>query len=146
MGPVSVWPADRLALVQQLHDTHGHFGIKRTRYMLLTNYWWWGIDKDVKKVLAQCEVCSRVNSSFNVTQPELQPLPIEGLFYRWGVDLAGPFPPSTLGNVYVMIMIEYFSKQIEVVALPDKQSRHTAAAFLAAVVARYGACAEVVTD
>jgi hypothetical protein len=45
-----------------------------------------------------------------------------------------------------MIAIEYFSKHLEVVPLPDKTADNTASAFLANVLARYGACAEVLTD
>jgi hypothetical protein len=78
--------------------------------------------------------------------PALQPLPIMGLFYRWGVDLAGPFPATTRGNSYIMFCIEHFSKHVELIPLPSKESKHTASAFKARVLCRYGAMAEVVTD
>jgi hypothetical protein len=45
-----------------------------------------------------------------------------------------------------MICIEAFTKWIEVVPLRDKQSATTWQAFFANVLARFGACAEVVTD
>ena len=51
----------------------------------------------------------------------LHPLPIMGMFYRWFVDLAGPFPPSEYGNDYIMVMIEHFSKWVKVVAIPTKE-------------------------
>ena len=139
-------PHERERIVQITHQTTGHFGIKRTKHLLYNNYWWAGLEQDVVRVLSECEVCGRVKASFNAASPELQPLPIEGMFYRWGVDLAGPFVQSKLGNKYVFVAVEYFSKQIEVVPIPDKTAQHTTAAFLSAVLARYGACAEVVTD
>ena len=43
---------------------------------------------------------------------ELSPLPIEGLFYQWSMDLCGPFPVSGRGNRYVAVMIEHFSKTV----------------------------------
>jgi RNase H-like domain found in reverse transcriptase/Reverse transcriptase (RNA-dependent DNA polymerase)/Integrase zinc binding domain/PHD-finger/Integrase core domain/C-5 cytosine-specific DNA methylase len=138
--------ADRISVVQQIHARTGHFGVKRTRHLVLHSYWWKGVEQDVLKVIKSCEVCARVNTSFSVQQPELQPLPIMGMFYRWGVDLCGPLPKSSKGNTYCMIAIEYFSKQLEVVPLPDKTADHTTRAFLANVLARYGACAEVLTD
>jgi transposase InsO family protein len=76
----------------------------------------------------------------------LQPLPVMGLFYRWSVDLCGPFPPSKGGNRYVMVMVEHFSKFVELAALPAKEARHTADAFKGRVLGRYGAMAEVLTD
>ena len=45
-----------------------------------------------------------------------------------------------------MVMVEYFSKHIEAVPIPNKLSTTTAKTFLSHVLARYGACAEVVSD
>ena len=62
------------------------------------------------------------------------------------MDLLGPLPISKRGNRYVIVMIEGFSKQLEVEALPNKTAANTAYAFVRCVLCRYGACAEVVTD
>jgi transposase InsO family protein len=136
----------RVDLIRDTHERTGHFGIKRTKHLLLSSFWWPGLEGDVRKVLAACEPCQRVKASFNAERPQLQPLPIMGLFYRWGVDCAGPFPASAGGNTTICIMVEHFSKMIELVAMPSKLAQHTAYAFLSAVLARYGACAQVVTD
>jgi hypothetical protein len=45
-----------------------------------------------------------------------------------------------------MIMIEHFSKWVELVALPNKSSHNTSHAFLQQVLSRFGACAECLTD
>jgi hypothetical protein len=68
-----------------------------------------------------------------------------GMFYRWGVDLCKMPFKSVSGNKYVVVMIEHFSKWIELVPIPEKTSHHTAAA-LRGVLCRYGAPAEVLTD
>jgi hypothetical protein len=52
---------------------------------------------------------------------------------------------SVSRNRYVVVMIEHFSKWIELVSIPVKKSHHTAAA-LRGVLCRYGAPAEVLTD
>jgi hypothetical protein len=41
-----------------------------------------------------------------------------------------------------MIMIEHFSKWVELVALPDKSSHNTSQVFLQQVLSRFKACAE----
>jgi hypothetical protein len=61
-------------------------------------------------------VCDRVRASFNAPMPQLQPLPIMGLGYRWSLDFAGPLPVTPRYNKYVLVMIEHFSKWIELVA------------------------------
>jgi hypothetical protein len=68
-----------------------------------------------------------------------------GMFYRWGVDLCKMPFKSVSGNKYVVVMIEHFSKWIELVPLPDETSHHTAAA-LQKVLCKYGVPAEVLTD
>lgn len=137
-------PERRRQLVKEFHQRCGHFGVRRTGALVQTAYWWSGMWDQVAQQLSQCHVCSRVRSSFNANNPTLKPLPIAGLFYRWGVDLAGPLCEK--GNRYCMIAIEHFSKHVELVPLPNKEARTTAAAFASAVLGRFGSCAEVLTD
>jgi hypothetical protein len=42
--------------------------------------------------------------------PQLQPLPIMGLGYKWNLGFAGPLPMTPRYNKYVLVMIEHFSK------------------------------------
>jgi transposase InsO family protein len=139
-------PDQRTKLILRHHRQTGHWGVRRTHYMTSLQYWWNNMRADIEKVLDTCEECSRIKASFSAAPAELQPLAIEGLFYRWSVDLCGPFPISKRGHRYVMVMIDGFSKQIEVAAIPDKTTATTAYTFTREVLCRYGACAEVVTD
>jgi hypothetical protein len=68
------------------------------------------------------------------------------MFYHWSCDLAGELPYTSKGNVYIMVMIEHFSKWVELVALPNKSSHSTNQIFLQQVLSRFGACAECLTD
>ena len=85
--------------------------------------------------VGRCEVCDRVRSSFNILLPQLKPLPIMGLGYRWNLDFAGPLLPTSQGAKYVLVMVEHFSKWIELVALPQNSSELAATAFLDRVLA-----------
>jgi hypothetical protein len=48
-------------------------------------------------------------------------------------------------NNYVLVMIEHFSKWIELIALPDKFNEGAAYSFLDCILSRFGAPAEVLT-
>jgi hypothetical protein len=87
-----------------------------------------------------------MKNSFSSRQLTLFPFPIQGMFYRWSCDLAKELPQTSKGNVYIMIMIEHFSKWVELVMLPDKSSHSTSQAFLQQVLSRFGACTECLTD
>ncbi|GAX74495.1 hypothetical protein CEUSTIGMA_g1944.t1 [Chlamydomonas eustigma] len=70
----------------------------------------------------------------------------DGLMYRWSLDTAGPFEPTSRGHTRVLVCVEHFSKFVEVFPLKDKSSAEIAYHFLHGVIARYGAPAEVLTD
>jgi hypothetical protein len=83
----------------------------------------------VQDVIARCEQCDKVKTSFSFQQLMLSPLPIQGMLYHWSCDLVRELPQTSRGNVYIMIMIEHFSKWVELVALLDKSSHSTNQAF-----------------
>jgi hypothetical protein len=68
------------------------------------------------------------------------------MFYYLSCDLVGELPQTSRGNVYIMIMIEHFSKWVKLVTLPDKSSHSTSHIFLQQVLSRFGACAECFID
>ena len=139
-------PARRSQLVLETHTKCGHYGQKRTRSLLLSSFWWKGMSADISQVLNACQACSRSNATFNTPHPTLHPIPVVGLFYRWNVDLCGPFPTSKAGYKYVLVCIESLSKHVEAIPLRSKESPEVAAAFLTHVIGRFGSCAEVLSD
>jgi transposase InsO family protein len=68
------------------------------------------------------------------------------LGYRWSLDFAGSLPVTPRHNKYVLVLIEHFSKWIELVALPDKLSEGAAYSFLDRVLSRFGVPVEELTD
>jgi hypothetical protein len=63
------------------------------------------------------------------------------------MDFMGPFkPPSSNGNKYIMVVTDYFSKYVEVRALPDQTAITTADAFLEMIVRRHGTPKAIVSD
>ena len=100
----------------------------------------------VVTVVESCMSCDRVKAGFRESGKELQPLPIRGLGYRWGVDFAGPLQRTLAGNAWVLVCIEHFTKWVELIPLPSKSSKDAVRALLDCVLSRYGAPGEVLTD
>lgn len=44
------------------------------------------------------------------------------IFDVWGIDFMGPFP-SSIGNKYILVAVDYMSKWIELVASPINDAR-----------------------
>eukprot|EP00873_Tetraselmis_striata_P011945 jgi/Tetstr1/432209/TSEL_021665.t1 len=75
-----------------------------------------------------------------------EPLPHFGMFYRWHLDLAGPFEATRSRNVWVLVMVEAASKWVELVPLRTKEAANIRQAFQERVLARFAAPGEVCTD
>jgi hypothetical protein len=108
-------------------------------------------DLDTLRFLQHGEYPPQVTSSHQdcivVPPPHERPGLIQkGMFYCWSCDLIGELLQTSKGNVYIMIMIEHFSKWVELVALPDKSSQSTSQTFLEQVLNRFGACVKCLTN
>jgi hypothetical protein len=128
-------------LIQTTHLDTGHFRIKKMYSLLEPVYTWAGMYEQVRFEVRACAAsrCDRVKANFEVRDTVLKPLPIMGL------DLCKMLHTSEDGNKYVVVMIEHFTKWVELVLIPEKSSFYTAAASKG-VLTRFGAPAEVLTD
>jgi hypothetical protein len=61
-----------------------------------------------------------------------------GLGYRWSLDFSGPFNLTHQHNQYVLVMIEHFSKWLELVPLPDSNEGGATYAFFNKMFNRFG--------
>ncbi|GJU61488.1 reverse transcriptase domain-containing protein, partial [Tanacetum coccineum] len=59
------------------------------------------------------------------------------IFDLWGIDFMGPFP-SSRGNKYILVAVDYLSKWVEAKALPTNDAR-VVVKFLKSLFSRFGA-------
>ncbi len=75
-------PHERPSLIQKVHSELGHFGIKRIYSLFVPHHHWRSKYAQVRDVIAKCEQCDKVRTSFSSRQFTLSPLPIQSMFYR----------------------------------------------------------------
>ncbi|GJS89917.1 reverse transcriptase domain-containing protein [Tanacetum coccineum] len=68
-----------------------------------------------KKSLTQGKISQRDEMPQN-------PIQVCEIFNIWGIDFMGPFP-SSRGNRYVLVVVDYVSKWVEAKALPTNEAR-----------------------
>ena len=139
-------PDQRRAIIMRVHQENGHLGRDRTHAMVAQRYTWPRLFQSVAEALKTCSQCDRVRSSFNRQMDVMQPLPLMGLFYRFHLDAAVNLPASTSGHMHVLIIVDAFSKWIDLVPLTELTASAVAAAFEERVLARFGRPVEVTTD
>ncbi|GJS45749.1 reverse transcriptase domain-containing protein [Tanacetum coccineum] len=66
------------------------------------------------------------------------------IFDVWGIDFMGSFP-SSRGNKYILVAVDYFSKWVEAKALPTNDAR-VVVKFLKSLFARFGTPRAIISD
>ena len=88
----------------------GHFGASRiTSKVLLFGFWWPTLFKDAWDFVLTCNRCQRMSNISKKQEMPLSDILEAEIFDVWGIDFMGPFP-SSLGNKYILIMVDYISK------------------------------------
>ncbi|CAM8954686.1 unnamed protein product [Rhodiola kirilowii] len=76
--------------------------------------------------------------------PQQSILPVE-IFDVWGIDYMGPFP-SSYGNQYILVAVDYVSKWVEAVASPTCDAKVVAKLFKKIIFPRFGVPRTVISD
>nr|GEW91546.1 reverse transcriptase domain-containing protein [Tanacetum cinerariifolium] len=66
------------------------------------------------------------------------------IFDIWGIDFMGPFP-SSKGNKYILVAVDYLSKWVEAKALPTNDAR-VVVKFLKSPFSRFGIPRAIISD
>ena len=99
------------------HSCGGHFGAKRTAHKILeSGLYWPSIFKDAYHFYKSCEKCQRIGNINHKNQMPLTNILVSEIFDIWGIDFMGPFP-SSFGNLYILLAVDYVSKWIELTFL-----------------------------
>ena len=67
------------------------------------------------------------------------------VFYVWGIDFMGPFPPS-FGNLYILVAVDYVSKWVETAALPTNDAKTVVACLQKSIFSRFGTPRVIISD
>lgn len=124
----------------------GHPGIVRTKARLKEHYWWPGIGRDAEAAVVNCDACARADKSAKVQVPPVVPvpLPVEP-WEKLALDIAGPFATAPPSERFLIVLIDYMSKWVEV-ACTGQITSGKVISFLETVFGREGFPETVVTD
>ena len=75
----------------------------------------------------------------------LQGILVVQIFYVWGIDFMGPFPPS-FGNLYILLIVDYVSKLVEAIACPINDDNIVMGFIQRNISSRFGAPRTIISD
>ncbi|CAM8974106.1 unnamed protein product [Rhodiola kirilowii] len=123
---------------------HGS-GAKTASKVLQSGFYWPTLFGDAYEFVKACDQCQRTgNISKRHEMPQQSILPVE-IFDVWGIDYMGPFP-SSFGNQYILVAVDYVSKWVEVVASPTCDAKVVTKLFKKIIFPRFGVPRTVISD
>jgi len=122
----------------------GHASTQKTSFKILqSGFWWPSLFKDVHLFVSKCDQCQLTG---NITKRNKMPLilEVEILDVR-GVDFMGSFP-SSFGNQYILVVVDYVSKWIVAIASPTNDAQVAIKMFKKIIFPRFGVPRFVISD
>nr|GEW35981.1 reverse transcriptase domain-containing protein [Tanacetum cinerariifolium] len=125
--------------------TGGHHGPNYTaRKVFDSGFYWPTIYRDAQNLVKNCDVCQRQGKISQRDEMPQNSIQVCEIFNIWGIDFMGPFP-SSRGNKYILVAVDYLSKWVEAKALPINDSQ-VVCKFLKNLFARFGAPRAIISD
>ncbi|VDI47499.1 Hypothetical predicted protein [Mytilus galloprovincialis] len=138
----------RHKILENCHDTKlsEHFGQTNTIERLKQNYIWYGLRENARNYVKSCHTCN-VNKKANV-----KPKGPLGQFHagipmeKLHMDILGPLHESSSANKYVLVLVDQFTKWMEMFPLPNQNTITVAKRLLDGFISRLGCPVQIHTD
>jgi ribonuclease HI len=134
-----------------LRDIHagvcGHHAPPRTLVgnAFRQGFYWPTAVADASEIVRTCEGCQFYTRKSNLPAHVLQPIPVTWPFVVWGLDIVGPLRKAPGGYTHLLVVIDKFSKWVEVRPITNLRAEQ-AVTFFTDIVYRFGVPNSIITD
>nr|GEU33828.1 reverse transcriptase domain-containing protein [Tanacetum cinerariifolium] len=113
---------------------------------LRLGYFWPTMHTDTKNLIRKCKDCQVHRPAPKNPQEKLTPITSPWPFYKWGIDIAGPFPKGPDKVKFLIVAIDYFTKLIEAKPVASITRTQVKKFVWDNIVCRFGLLGEVISD
>ncbi|GJT51038.1 reverse transcriptase domain-containing protein [Tanacetum coccineum] len=138
---------EAIDILKACHEgpTGGHHSANLTaRKVFDAGFFWPTIYRDAHTMIKSCDTCQRQGKISQRDEMPQNAIQVCEIFDVWGIDFMGPFP-SSHGNKYILVAVDYLSKWVEAKALPTNDAR-VVVKFLKSLFARFGTPRAIISD
>ncbi|GJU40330.1 reverse transcriptase domain-containing protein [Tanacetum coccineum] len=138
---------ERVDFLKACHNgpTGGHHGPNYTAKKVFdSGFYWPTIYRDAHDLVTRCDTCQRQGKISQRDEMPQNSIQVCEIFDVWGIDFMGPFP-SSRGNKYILVAVDYLSKWVEAKALPTNDAR-VVVKILKSLFARFGTPRAIISD
>ncbi|XP_021734962.1 uncharacterized protein LOC110701656 [Chenopodium quinoa] len=113
-------------------------GVSKTvSKVLQCGLWWPNLFNNVWEFVKSCDQCQRTGNISKRNEIPQQPILELEIFDVWGIDFMGPFPTS-YGNQYILVAVDYVSNWVEAIALPTNDHKVAMKMFKKIIFPQFG--------
>jgi len=138
----------RKEILYQVHDSvlSGHLGTKKTLHKAKQKFYWYEMKQDINIYIQQCDICAANKEPSKKPRAPLGSMPTGAPLDRIATDILGPLPLTERNNRYVLVVADYFTKWVELFAIPDQTAETCAHKICSEVVCRLGSPLQLHSD
>ena len=127
----------RMDVLALLHDEWGHFGEQKTFELVRDRFYWPGYEIETRRYVRGCESCQRAATPRirDITPMDMTPQGANDLV-EW--DITGPIRDADSTPWHLLVMLDLYTKWVEVAPLNDTSAASVAETFHREWVSRYG--------
>ncbi|GJW78099.1 reverse transcriptase domain-containing protein [Tanacetum coccineum] len=114
--------------------------------VIRTGYYWPTMHMDARNLIRECNDCQIHRPVPRNPQQNLTPITSPWPFYKWGIDIAGPFPEGPGKVKFLIVAIDYFTKWIEAKAVATITGNQVKKFVWDNIVCRFGLPGEIISD
>lgn len=135
-------------IIEFYHNSQfaGHSGSNKTKSRLLqAGYWFPDMDGSITTITKRCSICQQVKGNKS-GHTQLTNTSSDLPFKRVAIDHFGPLPQSENGSVHILVVIDMFSRFVELYPVKSLVPMELANSFYGQFILRHGVPEQVMLD
>jgi hypothetical protein len=108
----------------------GHLGRTKTTSVVTARFYWKHMDDDIRAWVKGCLGCQRRKTCRPARQGRYKPIYRSSPHQLVAIDIVGPFPETADGYMYVLTIMDIFTRWPTAVPLRDKSAKSVAIALM----------------
>ncbi|RDX96069.1 Tf2-9, partial [Mucuna pruriens] len=109
-------------------------------------YYWPTMKGDRMDYVKKCDKCQRFAEGHKAPPENLHHVTSPWPFFKWGVDILGPFPPAPGQIKFLIVAVDYFIKWVEAEPVATITAERIKRFYWKRIICRFGLPAEIVSD
>lgn len=136
----------RWQVLKTNHNDVGHFGFEKTLQRIKSMFWFPKMRKFIRKYVSACLECAHHKIPSGAKEGTLHPIPkVDVPLHTIHADHLGPFPRSKHGNVYILVIVDSFTKYVYLSAVRSTKSKASIKVFQT-YFSLFGSPSRLITD